>query len=189
MPFISEELWHEIKEREENDCVIVSDWPKVGKYDEQAIKEFESITDLVTAVRNGRNSKGISSNDQLDLQIKCIDDTKYLKYKGLIIKMANLSSLEFTHEIVPNSISFITGTDECFIPLGDSVQIDTAEEKENLLKELEYQKGFLNSVMKKLSNERFVQNAPEKVIEIEKKKQNDAETKIKAIEASIKSLG
>ena len=189
MPFISEELWHKITERDENDCVIVSDWPQTATYDEGLINEFESVTDLITAVRNARNSKGISPNEPLALQIKCAEKAKFEKYKGIIIKMAVLSSFEFTDEAVPNSISFISGTNECFIPIGNSMKIDATEEKASLLKDLEYQKGFLNSVMKKLGNERFVQNAPEKVIDMERKKQADAEAKIKAIEASIKSLG
>lgn len=189
MPFISEELWHKIRERAEKDCVIVSDWPTIESFDKKIIEEFETVTNLVTAVRNARNSKGISGNEPLELLIKCSDKAVFQKYQGLINKMAILSSMEFTDEIVPNSISFMSGTNECFIPIGDAVKIDTTEEKASLQKDLEYQKGFLNSVMKKLGNERFVQNAPEKVIEMERKKQADAEAKIKAIEASIKSLG
>lgn len=189
MPFISEELWHKIRERADNDCVIVSEWPAIENFDKEIIEEFETVTNLVTAVRNARNSKGISGNEPLNLLLKCSDKSVFDKYQGLISKMAVLSSIEFTDKIVPNSISFMSGTNECFIPIGDAVKIDTTEEKANLQKDLEYQKGFLNSVMKKLGNERFVQNAPEKVIEMERKKQADAEAKIKAIEASIKSLG
>ena len=169
--------------------MIVSEWPAIESFDKEIIEEFETVTNLVTAVRNARNSKGISGNEPLNLLLKCSDKSVFDKYQGLISKMAVLSSIEFTDKIVPNSISFMSGTNECFIPIGDAVKIDTTEEKANLQKDLEYQKGFLNSVMKKLGNERFVQNAPEKVIEMERKKQADAEAKIKAIEASIESLG
>lgn len=188
MPFISEELWHEIRERGENESLIVSSWPEGGAFDEALINEFNSVTDLITAIRNARNSKGISPKESVEILIRCEDRTKYNRYRELISKMANLSSFEYTSEAVPQSISFISGTDECFIPLGDSIEIDLNEERENLQKELDYNKGFLKSVMKKLDNERFVQNAPAKVIETERKKQADAEAKIKALEASLKNL-
>ncbi|MGB3468525.1 MAG: class I tRNA ligase family protein, partial [Cyclobacteriaceae bacterium] len=189
MPFISEELWHEIKERSTDQSLIVSSWPKGGEYDPQLINKFTSATELITAIRNARNAKGISPKETVDLLIKCDDKSNYDKYKGLIIKMANLSSLAYTEESVPKSISFMSGTDKCFIPIGDTIEIDVAEERENLEKELEYNKGFLRAVMKKLENERFVQNAPAKVIETERQKQADAEAKIEAIESSLKNLG
>ncbi len=186
MPFITEEIWHEIKERDEEDCIIISKWPVAEKVDVTIVENFSKVTDLITAVRNVRNSKGLSPKESLELSIKSNDQKKYDSYSQLIMKMANLSALHFTDIQVPDSVSFMNGTDECFIPMGDN--IDTAQEKESLENDLKYQKGFLKSVMGKLSNERFVNNAPEAVVAAEKKKQADAEAKIKSLEESIKRL-
>ena len=187
MPFISEEIWHQINDRDDKDALIVASWPKAGAFDLDLIGEFETINELITAIRNTRNAKGMKKLDPIELKIRCKDREKYSRYNNLLSRIAILSSVEFVDDQPNNCASFIVGTDEFFIPLGENVDLEA--EKEKLMSDLSYQQGFLKSVMKKLENERFVQNAPAKVIEIERKKQADAEVKIKALEASIKQLG
>lgn len=185
MPFISEELWHQIKERTVEESLILASWPDEKPFDAKIIEEANQIFDVVSQVRNLRASKGMSPKEALDLTVNTKNQVIYQKFESMLNKLANLSSLNFG-EKVDNAVSFVVKSDECFVPMGDSINIE--EEKENLQKELDYTKGFLNSVMKKLSNERFVSGAPEKVIEMERKKQSDAEAKIKALEDSLAKL-
>ncbi|MBN3583310.1 valine--tRNA ligase [Algoriphagus aestuarii] len=186
MPFISEELWHQIKERSVEESLILASWPKAKSFDAKIIEEATQVFEVVSQVRNLRASKGMSPKEELDLTIKTSQNQLYKRFETVLNKLANLSSLSFGDK-VENAISFVVKADECFVPMGDAINVE--EEKENIQKELDYTKGFLNSVMKKLSNERFVSGAPEKVIEMERKKQADAEAKIKALEESLAKLG
>ncbi|GMQ29428.1 valine--tRNA ligase [Algoriphagus confluentis] len=186
MPFLSEEIWHQIKKRTVEESLILASWPAEKGYDTKIIEEAVQVFEVVSQVRNLRASKGMSPKESLDLTINTQNEGLYSRFQAVLIKLANLSSLSFA-ENVDNAMSFVVKADECFIPMGDS--IDVEEEKENLKKELEYTRGFLNSVMKKLSNERFVAGAPAQVVEMEKKKQADAEAKIKALEESLLKLG
>ncbi|MEN2280974.1 valine--tRNA ligase [Algoriphagus sp. SE2] len=186
MPFISEELWHQIRERTVEESLILASWPEEKKFEEKIIEEANQIFEVVSQVRNLRASKGMSPKEALDLTIKTSQSDLYKRFESVLNKLANLSSLNFG-EKVENAISFVVKSDECFIPMSDSINIE--EEKANIQKELDYTKGFLNSVMKKLSNERFVNGAPAKVIEMERKKLVDAEGKIKALEESLAKLG
>ena len=187
MPFLTEELWHELKERNEKDCIIVAEWPKATSFDEDLLTKASSSFELISQVRNTRASKGLSPKEQLQLYIKAADPAFYKDFESIIVKLANLETLDFTEEKVENAISFLIKSDECFIPMEGAIDVD--KERETLQKELDYTKGFLNSVVKKLSNERFVSNAPEKVVEMERKKQADAEAKIKTLEESLANLG
>ena len=187
MPFLTEELWHQLGERSEKDCVIVAEYPKGASFDETLLEKAKMAFEVVSQVRNTRSSKGLSPKEQLKLFVNAKDESTYKDFESIIMKLANLESLEFTADSIDNSISFLIKSDECFIPMEGS--IDVEKEKAELQKELNYTKGFLNSVDKKLSNERFVSNAPEKVIEMEKKKKADAEAKIKTLEASLANLG
>ncbi|MBN7817963.1 valine--tRNA ligase [Algoriphagus pacificus] len=186
MPFISEELWHQIKERSVEESLILASWPEAKSFDAKIIEEASQVFEVVSQVRNLRASKGMSPKEALDLTIKTSQNQLYKRFETVLNKLANLSSLSFGDK-VENAISFVVKADECFVPMGDAINVE--EEKENIQKELDYTKGFLNSVMKKLSNERFVAGAPEKVIEMERKKQADAEAKIKALEESLAKLG
>lgn len=186
MPFISEELWHQIKERSVEESLILASWPREKGYDSQITEDASQIFEVVSQVRNLRASKGMSPKDALDLTINTRNEALYGRFSTVLNKLANLSSLNFG-EKVENAISFVVKSDECFIPVGGSINVE--EEKENIQKEIDYNKGFLNSVMKKLSNERFVAGAPAQVIEMERKKQADAEAKIKALEESLAKLG
>ena len=186
MPFISEEIWHLIKERSVEESLILASWPKEKAFDAQIIAEAAQVFEVVSQVRNLRASKGMSPKESLDLTINAKNETLYTRFESVLTKLSNLSSFSFG-TAVENAISFVVKADECFVPTGDSINVE--EERENLSKELEYTKGFLNSVMKKLSNERFVAGAPAQVIEMEQKKQEDAEAKIKTLEESLAKLG
>jgi valyl-tRNA synthetase len=185
MPFISEEIWHLIKERSVEESLILASWPKEKGFDTKIIEEASQVFEVVSQVRNFRASKGMSPKESLDLTINAKDEALYMRFESVLTKLANLSSFSFG-TAVENAMSFVVKADECFIPAGDLVNLE--EEKENLSKELEYTRGFLNSVMKKLSNERFVAGAPPQVIEMERKKQTDAEAKIKTLEDSLAKL-
>ena len=186
MPFISEEIWQNIKPREKKDCVVVAEWPKAIAFDDKIINGADLAFEVISNIRNIRNTKGISPKTELNLFVKTADLANYTTFEDSIKKLANLSKLEKTDAKVAQSVSFVLKGDECFIPMEG--QIDTAKEKEELQKELDYTKGFLIGVTKKLSNERFVSGAPEKVVAMEQQKKADAEAKIKALEESLASL-
>jgi len=186
MPFITEEIWHLVKERAGKDCVIVGQWPKTSKANPDILKRFTAIVETITAVRSIRNEKGISPKEAFELYIRIEDNPVSRSFEPLIKKLANISAFHYTSNKVENATSFMVSNIEFFIPL--SKNIDPVEEKERLSKELEYNKGFLKSVQTKLANERFVQNAKPELVELEKKKQADAEAKIKALEEQLKAL-
>ncbi|WP_422354786.1 valine--tRNA ligase [Roseivirga pacifica] len=187
MPFITEEIWSELRERAEGQDIIVSAWPVIGGTDEALTKQAEIVFELVSQIRNARSSKGLSPKESLDLFIKAKDNAAYERFDGMIKKLCNISELQFTDSKVDNALSFVIKSDEFYLPMPEG-SIDVEAEKAEIEKELEYTKGFLNSVMKKLSNERFVNNAPEQVVASEKKKQADAESKIKVLEEKLASL-
>ncbi|HXB41141.1 MAG TPA: valine--tRNA ligase [Bacteroidia bacterium] len=196
MPFITEELYHLVKERKEKDCIIVSNWPKpIPKYDWHILQVFEECKNIITTVRNIRQQKQISPKTKLDLYILTKDGGR--SFDDAVIKLSNLNFYKDTKEKIEGAVSFILKTEsedssivsafgEFFIPLTNNIDAD--EEKERISKELEYNKGFLKSVQIKLANERFVQNAKPELVELERKKQADAEAKIKALEEQLKAL-
>ncbi len=186
MPFLTEEIWHDLKERKEKEYLIVAAWPKKDRFDKHIITRMESVLNIVGAIRNIRNSKNISPNKPLSLSIKLMSGAAYEEFLPVIQKLANIDAVNLVQENLEGAISFLEAGDEFFIPMEGN--IDVAAERERLQKELEYTKGFLASVTKKLSNERFVSGAPEAVISNERKKQADAEIKIHAIEQSLASL-
>ncbi|GHE75605.1 valine--tRNA ligase [Roseivirga thermotolerans] len=187
MPFISEEIWSELRERGEEQDIIVSAWPVMGGTDAQLTKNAETAFELISQIRNARSSKGISPKETLDLYIRAKEQEAYQRFAGVITKLGNIGELRFTEEKVDNSLSFVIKSDEFYLPLPEG-SIDVEAEKAEITKELEYTRGFLNSVMKKLSNEKFVNGAPEQVVANEKKKQADAESKIKVLEEKLASL-
>lgn len=187
MPFLTEEIWHQITDREEKDCVIVNHWPIEKDYDKAILHDAKVAFELVSQIRNIRASKGISPKEALTLHVKTKSEMIYQEYISVIDKLANIDELAFTNDKIDQAVSFFIGSDECFIPMEGT--IDVEKEKKEIQKELDYTKGFLQSVKKKLENERFVSNAPAQVVEMEKKKQADAEAKIKTLEESLKNLG
>jgi valyl-tRNA synthetase len=183
MPFITEELWHQLAERQPKDCIMLASWPKAGATDPAILEAAAMAFDVVSQIRNTRNAKQISPKQALKLLVKTQNQGLYAQFGGLIRKLANLESLEFTDQQVDGCLNFVIKTDEFFVPMEG--QVDTEKEKQEMQKELEYTKGFLASVDKKLSNERFVSNAPPQVIETERKKKADAEARIKVLEESL----
>ena len=183
MPFITEELWHELNDRRELECIIVADYPKSGSFNEALVQESLLAFEIITEVRNTRNAKGISPRDSLELHVKEVN-TKINVFWPVIRKLANLADVKFVAEAPSESTSrFLIRSSEFFIPLAG--QLDVEKEGESIRRDLEYQKGFLISVEKKLSNEKFMAGAPAQVVEIARRKKADAEAKIKAIEDSL----
>jgi valyl-tRNA synthetase len=183
MPFITEEIWSLIKDRKEKENIIVADWNQVEKFDVALISKIELLKEVVGSVRNLRQQKNMSPKEKLDVYE--LGENSGIPV-SLAVKLCNLSSYQYTNAKIDKAYSFMVRTVELFIPLQNALNSD--EEKERLKKELDYNKGFLQSVQKKLANEKFVQNAKPEVIEIEKKKQADAESKIKALEEQLASL-
>lgn len=185
MPFLTEEIWQHIDKRTKESALIVSEYPKKTEFNENVIKDFEYFTEVVTAVRNIRKEKNIPFKDKIALFVFKNEEVNS-KFNTTISKLCNLSAFSKVTEKVENAISFRISSNEYYIPFSENINIE--EEKEKLEEELKYTKGFLNSVQKKLTNERFVNNAPEKVILIEKKKESDALIKIKALTESLELL-
>jgi valyl-tRNA synthetase len=188
MPFITEELWHELNERGEKDCIIVTAWPKSKSenINKALIDEAQFAFDVVTEIRNSRNTKGISPKEALKLHVKEDGKKSIDSFWPVIRKLSNLSEISFVTSQADNVTSFIVRTMEFSIPLEGKV--DVAKEREALLKDLDYQKGFILSVNKKLENEKFVNSAKPEVVEMERKKKADAEAKIKSLEESLSKL-
>ena len=187
MPFITEELWHQTAERKEKECCIVAEYPKPEVVNRQTLDYTALALKVISEIRNIRNQKQISPKEKLALVIPSILQNQYASYVEMISKLANLSEIKFGKDKPEKSISFMVGTDEFYIPM-ENMQIDTEAEKERILKEIEYFKGFLKSVDIKLNNEKFVSNAKIEVIEIERKKKADAESKIKQLIQAMEML-
>jgi valyl-tRNA synthetase len=184
MPFITEELWHELIHRKKEDCLIVAEWPNAKSFDPETIKLREIDFEVVTQIRNVRNTKGISPKEPITLF--STTSTTTTSYPHIVKKLANVNEVGVSDSKTKAAASFMVGTKEYYVPLEGKV--DAAKEKEDILRELDYNKGFLASVMKKLSNEKFVNGAPPQVIELERKKKEDAEIKIKSLEKRLEGL-
>jgi valyl-tRNA synthetase len=185
MPFITEEIWHLLKERKEMDCVIVAPWPKpLENADDVLLSEFEVCKELVTVVRNVRAQKQISPKEKLEVIERSEASRSY--FDPVVKKLANLSAFSYTRDKIEGAFSFVIRTTEFYIPL--SKNLDATVEKERLKKDLDYNLGFLKSVRAKLANEKFVANARPEVIDVERKKESDALSKIKALEEQLASL-
>ena len=183
MPFITEELWQALEPRQAGESIMVSLMPEAAPVDEAFLANFEAVKEIVGNVRTIRLQKNIPNKEALSLQVLGEHaDT----FNAVIAKMCNLTAITHEAEKTASAVSFLVGTTEYAIPLGSLINVE--EELEKLQNELVYQQGFLASVLKKLSNENFVSKAPAKVIEMERKKQADAESKIKSIEESIAAL-
>lgn len=184
-PFISEEIWQNIQERAENDSICIQEFPKAGSVDTKILADFDILFELVSWVRNTRQSKQMSPKEALPLTINTNEASKYGHLEDLIRKMANISAIEYTSSAV-KGISLVIKGDEFGLDLGGNLDVEA--EKQNLEKELEYTIGFKKSVEAKLSNERFVANAKPDLVQREKDKLADAEAKIKALENALAKL-
>ena len=186
MPFLTEEVWQHIKERSSEEALIVSSWPKLGDFDQELIDSFENATAIISGIRTIRKEKNIPNKEALELYVLDTDAGYDSRWDAVLLKMGHLSLLEKTSEPLEASLSFRVNSTEFFIPMGAAIDIEA--ELDKIKKELEYIQGFLNSVRKKLSNERFVQNAPSQVIDIERKKEADALAKIETLQQSLLHL-
>ena len=187
MPFISEEIWHLLKERKDGDDIIIASWPKIDVANEEILKAFPIAAELIGEIRNFRQSKGLSPKEALALSIRSNGSTSALKIFGdAIMKLGNLSEIKSVNEKPENTFPFVIRDLECFIPMSENIDKDA--ERKKLNDDLTYTHGFLKSVMAKLNNERFVSNAKPEILAAEQKKKSDAEAKIRAIEEALSSL-
>ncbi len=186
MPFLSEELYQGLQEREAGDYICIADMPESGQPDKNVLEEMELINETVTSVRKFRLDKQISFKEAIDLYIKTEEQATFEKYEALMGKFLNTSAISYVSDQVENTGSIRVRNHEMYIPLG---AVDVDAEREKLQKEIEYTEGFLVQVNKKLSNERFVNNAPEQVVALERKKYADAENKLTLLRESLAQLG
>ena len=183
MPFITEELWQHIAERKDGESVMTALLPKAGAFSEQTIADMDVAKDIIAGIRTVRLQKNIPNKEELELQVMGEGN---VPVESIIKKLANLSAVANVSEKDATAAAFMVGTTEYAVPLGNNINVE--EELKKLEADLKYQEGFLQSVLKKLSNEKFVNNAPAKVIEMERKKQADAEAKIATLKESIAAL-
>jgi valyl-tRNA synthetase len=186
MPFITEEIWHLLLDRKDGESLMMNRLPEVKKYNKNLIIRFESIKETISAVRTVRKSKDIPNKETLNLLVRSDKDGFDSEFLPVICKLCNLSEVLFIEEKQEGAASFMVGTTEYFIPMGG--ELDIEGELTKIQEDLDYNKGFLINVMKKLENERFVQNAPANVLALERKKKSDAESKIKSLKERMKEL-
>lgn len=185
MPFLTEEIWQHIAERTPEQALIVAEWPKVTSANEKLIADFDFATEVISGIRTIRKDKNIPFKDAIELKVVNHENASVF-FDSIIRKLCNVSNLEYVSEKVDGALSYRVKSNEYFIPITGNIDIEAEIAK--LTEELNYTKGFLKSVQAKLSNEKFVGGAPEKVIEMERKKEADALAKIATIEQSLVSL-
>lgn len=185
MPFISEEIWQRIEERTTEEALIISSYPVLKEFDDNIITSFDTVKEIVSAIRNIRKQKNIPFKESLELSI-LKKEVVNADFYGIISKLCHVSKVNEIGEKIDNALTFRVGSNEFFIPFEEAIDVEAETKK--LKEELAYQQGFLSSVRKKLSNERFVKNAPEQVIQNERKKEADALSKITMLEKSLDSF-
>ncbi len=191
MPFITEEIWHYLRDRKEGEDCVISSYPTAGSFDKKAYKELDQAIDVISKIRATRKDKKMKEKEPLKLFVQksnTVDQIFSLEgIKEVIEKRGFISEIHFTEsEDVDGTIAFVSGTDKFFLEA--NIQIDVEAEKEKINKDLDYARGFVKSIEKKLGNERFVQNAPEAVVANERKKLADGQAKIKILEESLAQL-
>ena len=184
MPFITEELWQYLCDRTDGESLMVSPLSMSALVDEDIIREFEVVKEVISNIRSIRLQKNIAQKEALELQV--IGENPVVAFNAVIMKMCNLSSINIVENKADGAASFMVGTTEYTVPLGN--MIDVEAEIARMEAELKHKEGFLQGVLKKLGNEKFVNNAPAAVLEMERKKQADAESIIKSLKESIAAL-
>jgi valyl-tRNA synthetase len=187
LPFVTEEIYHQLRERKEGDDLILMQLPATATANASILKDSALLQELITAVRDTRNKNQMKPKDTIKLHIDTANKEFYNTILSILSRQVNAEAISFTSEAQAGSISIVVQTDKLYIE-GANANVDTGAQKEQMQKDLDYLKGFLISIDKKLSNERFVQNAKPEVIDAERKKQSDALAKIKAIEESLSLL-
>jgi valyl-tRNA synthetase len=185
MPFLTEDIWQRMAERSKEEALVVSSWPKSAESKSDLIADFALIQDVVSGIRKIRKEKNIANKDAISLTI-VNNEKSTTDLDAVIAKLANVENISYSDEKLEGALSFRVKSNEYFIPMEGNIDVEAEIEK--LTKELEYVEGSLKIVRKKLSNERFVNNAPEKVVASEKKKEADAIAKIETLKASLASL-
>ncbi|WP_297516807.1 valine--tRNA ligase [Flavobacterium sp.] len=185
MPFLTEEIWQYIKTRTPEEALIIAQWPTSVAYDASLVNDFEFAKEVISGIRTMRKDKNIPFKDVLELKVVNKEGSASF-FDSVIAKLTNISSITYVNKKVEGALSYRVKSNEYFIPVTGA--IDVAAEIEKLTAELEYTQGFLKSVQAKLSNAKFVSGAPEKVIEMERKKETDALAKIATLEASLAGL-
>ncbi|OIQ27945.1 MAG: valine--tRNA ligase [Bacteroidetes bacterium MedPE-SWsnd-G2] len=185
MPFLTEEIWHYIADRSSDEALIISEWPKAKPIDETIITEFEFASEVISGIRNLRKQKNIAFKDAIPF-LAINNEKTSNAFDSIIQKLGNLEAIEYVDAAVEGALTFRVKSNEYFVPMQGSIDVEA--EMKKLTEELNYTEGFLKSVQKKLSNERFVAGAPEQVVASEKKKEVDALAKIETIKASLNSL-
>jgi valyl-tRNA synthetase len=184
-PFVAEEIWHLLRERKDGEDIIIAPWPKVKTVDQAVLKQFTVAEEVIINIRNVRKKNNIANKVRIDLFVKKNAELD-TAFDSVIVKMGNLSQLEYTTEKIGNANSFLVNSNEFFVPFGELVDVEA--EKSKAEEELTYVKGFLMSVQKKLQNEKFVAGAPEQVLASERKKEADALQKIAVLEEKLAGL-
>ena len=184
MPFVTEEIYHQLKDR--TDDLTVKQYPATKNTVTTILSDAAFLKEVITTIRDARNKNQLKPKDTINLHIQTENKNVYTAIESILLKQVNAESISYTSDNIPNSITVVVQKDKIFIET--TALLDTSSQKQQLQKDLDYLKGFLISVDKKLSNEKFVQNAKPEVIEIERKKKADAEEKIKVIEGSLTSL-
>ena len=198
MPFVTEEIWHALQTIGKDDektafinanfSIMNQHLPTSVFFDQRMLDEFDTAREVIAGVRNVRNTRNLSPKEALEVSYIAKDDRfQVSRFEGIIRKLANVSEVKAISEKPAGALSFMIGTTECFVPMSQNVNKE--EELKKLQEDLKYAEGFLRSVMAKLSNEKFVNGAPAAVIEKERNKQRDAETKIAALKEQIANLG
>jgi valyl-tRNA synthetase len=185
MPFLTEEIWQYIAERTPDQALIVSQWPTITGVNENIIADFDFVMEVISGIRTIRKEKNIPFKDAIDLKVVNAENASTY-FDSVIVKLGNITSLEYVSEKVDGALSYRVKSNEYFIPITGAINVE--EEIAKLSEELKYTQGFLKSVQAKLSNEKFVSGAPEAVIANERKKEADALAKIATIEQSLLSL-
>ena len=184
MPFITEELWQHIYDRKEGESLMVQTMDINKACNEDIVKNFEAVKEVIGGIRTIRLQKNIAQKEALSLQV--VGESPVAAFNSVIAKLCNLTAIESVEAKAEGSASFMVGTTEYAVPLGNLINVE--EELKKLEADLKYNEGFLQSVLKKLGNEKFVSKAPANVIEMERKKQADAESKIASLKESIAAL-
>jgi valyl-tRNA synthetase len=187
MPFVTEEMWHLLADRNSpTEALVIARWPQAKPYDATFIEGFVRATDVVTQLRNIRKQNNIPNKEPIALYLRDDSDSDQPFYP-LFGRLANVSEVHRNEDMPAQAFTFVNGQAEYAVPFGDTV--DAEGQVEKLREELTYTRGFLQSVMKKLGNEKFAQNAPEQVIATERKKQADAEAKIALLQEKLTQMG
>jgi valyl-tRNA synthetase len=186
MPFVTEEVYHQLKQRKEGDDLVVKLMPGIRTSDPAILQQGSFLKEIITSIRDARNKNQLKPKEKVKLHIQSANGSMYKHIESILKKQVNAESVNYVSSAVNNTINIVVQKDKFFIQT--ETETDATTQKEQLQKDLAYFEGFLSSVEKKLSNERFVQNAKPEIVETERKKKADAEAKIKAIRESLQSL-